>query len=72
MLNLLRENFYGLADLSLLGYVVVTLLWIHVTLIAITLYFHRDQAHRSVDLHPIVRHFFRFWLWLNTGAPTKE
>ncbi len=72
MLDILRENFYGLTDLSLVGYIVVTILWIHVTLMAITLYFHRDQAHRSVDLHPALRHFFRLWLWLNTGAPTKE
>jgi stearoyl-CoA desaturase (delta-9 desaturase) len=72
MLEFLREYMYGLADLSLLGYVVVTLLWIHITMISITIYFHREQAHRSVDLHPVVRHFFRFWLWLNTGAPTKE
>lgn len=45
---------------------------VHITLIAITLFYHREQAHRSVDLHPGLRHFFRFWLWLNTGAITKE
>jgi stearoyl-CoA desaturase (Delta-9 desaturase) len=72
MLDFLNAHFYGLAGLPVWGYVLVTLLWVHVTLISITLYFHRDQAHRSVDLHPAVRHFFRFWLWLNTGAPTKE
>lgn len=71
-MEFLGEHFYGLAHLGVLGYVVVTLLWMHVTMMAITLYFHRDQAHRSIDLHPAVRHFFRFWLWLNTGAPTKE
>jgi uncharacterized protein (TIGR02147 family) len=48
----LYEHFYGLANLSWLGYVIVTLLFMHVTLIAVTLYYHRDQAHRSVDLHP--------------------
>jgi stearoyl-CoA desaturase (Delta-9 desaturase) len=72
MLEFLNTNLYGLADLSFWGYVVVTLLWMHITMIGVTLYFHRDQAHRSVDLHPVVRHFFRFWLWLSTGAPTKE
>ena len=72
MLDFLDAHYFGLAGLGLWGYVLVTLLWVHVTLISITLYFHRDQAHRSVDLHPAVRHFFRFWLWLNTGAPTKE
>jgi stearoyl-CoA desaturase (delta-9 desaturase) len=70
--NFLFENFYGLANLSLLGYVLVTLFFLHVTLIAVTLYYHRDQAHRSVDLHPAVRHFCRFWLWLNTGSSTRE
>src|SRR5262245_43676381 len=39
---------------------------------AVTLYYHRDQAHRSVDLHPVVRHICRFWLWLNTGSSTRE
>lgn len=71
-MNFLSEHFYGLANLNVLGYVVVTLLWMHVTMMAITLYFHRDQAHRAIDLHPAIRHFFRFWLWLSTGAPTRE
>jgi stearoyl-CoA desaturase (delta-9 desaturase) len=70
--NFLYENFNGLANLSVWGYVLVTLLWLHVTLIAVTLYYHRDQAHRAVDLHPVVRHFCRFWLWLNTGSSTRE
>jgi stearoyl-CoA desaturase (delta-9 desaturase) len=70
--NFLYEHFYGLANLSVWGYVIVTLLWLHVTLIAVTLYYHRDQAHRAVDLHPVVRHFCRFWLWLNTGSSTRE
>jgi stearoyl-CoA desaturase (delta-9 desaturase) len=72
MLEFLNTHLYGLASLSILGYVGVTLLWMHTTMMAITLYFHRDQAHRAVDLHPAVRHFCRFWLWLNTGAPTKQ
>jgi stearoyl-CoA desaturase (delta-9 desaturase) len=72
MLEFLNTHLYGLADLSFWGYVIVTALWMHITMMGITLYFHRDQAHRSVDLHPLVRHFFRFWLWLSTGAPTKE
>jgi stearoyl-CoA desaturase (delta-9 desaturase) len=70
--NFLYTHFYGLADLSIWGYVLVTLLWLHATLIAVTIYFHRDQAHRSVDLHPVVRHVCRFWLWLNTGASTRQ
>ena len=71
-MNFIYEHFYGLADLSFWGYVVVTVLWMHVTLIAITLYFHRDQAHRAIDLHPALRHFFRLWLWITTGASTRE
>jgi stearoyl-CoA desaturase (delta-9 desaturase) len=70
--DFIYAHLYGLAGLGVIGYVVVTLLWMHVTMIAVTLYFHRDQAHRSIELHPALRHFFRFWLWLNTGAPTKE
>jgi stearoyl-CoA desaturase (Delta-9 desaturase) len=70
--NFLYEHFYGLANLGVWGYVVVTLLCMHVTLIAVTLYYHRDQAHRSVDLHPVVRHLCRFWLWLHTGSSTRE
>ncbi|MFK8075097.1 MAG: fatty acid desaturase [Granulosicoccus sp.] len=44
----------------------------HITLLSVTIFLHRSQAHRSVDLHPILQHFFRFWLWLTTGMITKE
>lgn len=44
----------------------------HITIVAVTLYLHRHQAHRALDLHPIVSHFFRFWLWLTTGMITRE
>ena len=71
-MDFLNAHFYGLANLGFSGYVVVTLLWLHATMMAVTLYFHRDQAHRSIDLHPAVRHFCRFWLWMNTGASTRE
>jgi stearoyl-CoA desaturase (delta-9 desaturase) len=72
MLDFLNTWLYGLVPLPWWGYVVWILLWTHVTLMAITLYFHREQAHRSVDLHPALRHFFRFWLWITTGAPTRQ
>ncbi len=71
-MDFLYEHYNGLLNLGFWGYVVVTLLWLHTTMMGVTLYFHRDQAHRSVDLHPALRHFFRFWLWMNTGAPTRE
>jgi stearoyl-CoA desaturase (delta-9 desaturase) len=41
-------------------------------MMAVTLYYHRDQAHRSVDVHPVIRHLCRFWLWMNTGSSTRE
>ncbi|MGI9257662.1 MAG: DesA family fatty acid desaturase [Gammaproteobacteria bacterium] len=71
-MQFLYEHFHGLANLNVWGYILVSLAFIHVTLLGITLYYHRDQAHRSVELHPAVRHFFRLWLWINTGANTKE
>ena len=54
------------------GYVNATLAMTHVTIAAVTIYLHRHSAHRALDLHPIVSHFFRFWLWLTTGMVTKE
>ena len=44
----------------------------HVTMISVTVFLHRHQAHRALDLHPVASHFFRFWLWLTTGQVTKE
>jgi stearoyl-CoA desaturase (delta-9 desaturase) len=66
------DNYYGLIGLGFWGYVGVVLLTMHITLLGITLYYHRDQAHRAIDLHPALRHFFRLWLWITTGASTKE
>lgn len=65
-------SFYGLLNLSVWGYVLITFAMTHLTMIAITLYLHRSQAHRALDLHPNVAHFFRFWLWLTTGMKTLE
>lgn len=50
----------------------VTLLMTHVTIAAVTIFLHRAQAHRALDLHPVISHFFRFWLWLTTGMITKQ
>ena len=49
-----------------------TLVATHITIAAVTIFLHRAQAHRALDLHPIPSHFFRFWLWLSTGMVTKE
>ena len=63
---------HGLIDLPWWGYVVVALIMTHVTIASVTIFLHRAQAHRGLDLHPIISHFFRFWLWLTTGMVTKE
>ena len=62
----------GLLDLSWWQLVGVVLLLTHVTIVAVTVYLHRCLAHRALDLHPVLAHFFRFWLWLTTGLVTRE
>ncbi len=49
-----------------------TLVTTHITIASVTIFLHRHQAHRALDLHPVASHFFRFWLWLTTGTVTKE
>ncbi len=61
-----------LIDLPWWGYVLVALGLTHITIASVTLYLHRTQAHLALDLHPVVSHFFRFWLWCTTGIITKE
>ena len=63
---------YGLIDLSWWQVILVTLLLTHITIAAVTIFLHRAQAHRAVELHPVVSHFFRPWLWLTTGMITRE
>ena len=53
------------------NYVLIALVMTHITIASVTIFLHRHQAHRALDLHPIVSHFFRFWLWLTTGMVTK-
>ena len=62
----------GAWTLSWWQIILVTLLLTHITMISVTIYLHRHQAHRALDLHPLPAHFFRFWLWLTTGQVTKE
>jgi stearoyl-CoA desaturase (delta-9 desaturase) len=62
----------SLLDLPWWGLVLVTLGSTHVTIAAVTIFLHRHQAHRALELHPVASHFFRFWLWLTTGMVTKE
>jgi len=61
----------GMVDLPWWGYVLVILGFTHVTIASVTIYLHRHQAHRALDLHPAAAHFFRLWLWCTTGMVTK-
>jgi len=63
---------HGLLSATWWQVLLVTLAFTHVTIAAVTIYLHRSQAHRALELHPLVSHFFRFWLWLTTGMVTKE
>ncbi|MBA4708730.1 fatty acid desaturase [Aquitalea magnusonii] len=62
----------GLLDLPWWGYIVAALILTHITIVSVTIFLHRHQAHRALDLHPLASHFFRFWLWLTTGMVTKQ
>ena len=64
--------FSGLFDLPWWGYALVAVVVTQITIASVTIYLHRHQAHRALDLHPLVSHFFRLWLWLTTGMVTKE
>jgi stearoyl-CoA desaturase (delta-9 desaturase) len=61
----------GIIDLPWWGYIVYALVVTHITIAAVTIFLHRHQAHRALDLHPLPSHFFRFWLWMTTGMLTK-
>lgn len=63
---------HGLFDWPVWKIVVATLVMTHITIAGVTIYLHRCQAHRALDLHPVVSHFFRFWLWVSTGMQTRE
>ncbi len=63
---------YGILDVGPWQAVAAALILTHITIIAVTVFLHRAQAHRALDLHPWVSHFFRFWLWLTTSMVTKE
>ncbi|PHQ93123.1 MAG: acyl-CoA desaturase [Pseudoalteromonas sp.] len=69
MLNFLSN---GLLAPSLGALILITLAMTHITIVGVTVYLHRYSAHRALDLHPVLKHFFRFWLWLTTGQNTLE
>jgi stearoyl-CoA desaturase (Delta-9 desaturase) len=62
--GLLRPNWFEL--------IVATLALTHLTIASVTIFLHRSQAHRALDLHPIASHVFRLWLWLTTGMQTRD
>jgi stearoyl-CoA desaturase (Delta-9 desaturase) len=63
---------YGLIHLGFWSYVWITLAMVQTTMMAVTVYLHRDATHRSLDLHPGLRHFFRFWIWFTSSMLTRE
>ncbi len=62
----------GIFDLPWWAYTLIALALTRITIIAVTIFLHRHQTHRALDLHPAISHFFRFWLWLTTGMITRE
>ena len=70
--NMLNWLGNGLLDWSWWQIALFTLLVTHITIAAVTIFLHRCQAHRALDLHSIPSHFFRLWLWLTTGMVTKQ
>jgi stearoyl-CoA desaturase (delta-9 desaturase) len=52
--------------------IIATLVMTHITIVCVTLFLHRGQAHKGIVFHPILEHFMRFWLWLTTGMVTKQ
>ena len=63
---------HGLLAWSWWEIVLYALVTTHITIASVTIYLHRHQAHRAMDLHALPAHFFRLWLWLGTGQVTKE
>ncbi|MGA0587135.1 DesA family fatty acid desaturase [Dyella sp. KRB-257] len=62
----------GLTHMTWVGKLVYLLVVTQLTIFTVTIYYHRCQTHRGVDLHPLIQHFFRFWGWLTTGMVIKE
>jgi stearoyl-CoA desaturase (delta-9 desaturase) len=63
---------YGLIHPGFWGYVWIAVAMVQTTMMAVTVYLHRDATHRSLDLHPALRHFFRFWIWFTSSMLTRE
>lgn len=72
MIDFLVNHIDGALGMSLWGKIAITFVFIQISMMAVTLYLHRDQAHRAITLHPALRHFFRLWMWLTSGMITRE
>ena len=70
--DVLNVPVWGLFELPVWGYVLIVFGVTHISIASITIFLHRHQAHRALELHPVSSHFFRFWLWFLTGTITKE
>jgi stearoyl-CoA desaturase (Delta-9 desaturase) len=66
------QYLYGLVQLPWWGYALITFTIVQLMFLGITVFLHREQAHGSLEMHPALRHFFRFWLWFSSGTITKE
>jgi stearoyl-CoA desaturase (delta-9 desaturase) len=66
------EFLYGVLGLGFWGYVIAAAISLQITIVCVTVYLHRDATHRSVDLHPAIRHFARFWIWFTAAMLTRE
>ena len=68
----MSDFLYGVLDLDFWGYVIVTFLMVQLAMMSVTLYLHRDQAHRAINLHPALKHIFRLWIWMTSGMGSRE
>ena len=57
VLNWLANGLLGWSGWEI---VLFTLVATHITIAAVTIFLHRAQAHRALELHGIPAHFFRF------------
>ena len=71
-MEFLNQWLFGVVGLSVWAPIVFALVTTQITIVAITVYLHRHSAHRALELHPVLKHFFRFWLWISTGMSTRE
>ncbi len=67
-----RFGALSFCDKYIMSAILYILITTHITILCVTLFLHRSQAHRSIEFHPVIAHFMRFWLWLTTGMITRQ